>query len=757
VNPYPDSEAGLLGPDAEEGIVAVEHDEGDEDGVVILTRDARALRTRREHFRPFVVAAGSALKGLPPGSERTGLDGGGALDTLVSFRNWTDCRAASRAIADATGVNPGAPNAPCLFLNDPVHQYLLVSGKTLFRGMSFADVSRMQVDIECRTTPGYDFCNAEREGDSIIAIGLGDNTGWSETISASEMSETDILKRFVAAVKERDPDVIEGHNIFNFDLPYIAARAKRHRVKLALGRDGSSPKARPSRFSAGERTISYTRFEIWGRHIIDTLFLVHAYDVTHRSLPGFGLKEVARHFGVASSGRTYLDASRIGAEFDRDPEKVMAYLRDDVQETRDVASLLSRSVFAQAGLLPYSYQNTCVRGNATKIDAMMLRRYLAARRSLPFPDTPRPFAGGYTDMFVTGLVRNVHHCDVRSLYPSLMITRNLVPRSDSLGVFADLLASLRRFRLDAKRRMQQSNDQAERLNYDALQTAFKVLINSFYGYLGCAQARFCDFSAAEEVTRQGRELLGDMIARLRKHGAVPVEIDTDGIYFVPPAGPGGKGNVSGEQIERFRSEFAASLPSGIDVEFDGEYESMFSYKMKNYALLGLDGEVTIRGAALKSRGLEQFQRAFLREMLQLRLLGRDVELPELKSRFERAIRDGEWTVEAFAKTEILQDSPATYAAKLERGGRARSAVYELALKSGRDYRPGDSISYYVTGDRKNVKLFENARLASEWDAGNRDENVNYYLAKLDALWARFCEGDTGQGELDLQPDTGGDG
>ncbi len=31
-------------------------------------------------------------------------------------------------------------------------------------------------------------------------------------------------------ISRLDPDVIEGHNLFNFDLEYLRARAKRHGV-----------------------------------------------------------------------------------------------------------------------------------------------------------------------------------------------------------------------------------------------------------------------------------------------------------------------------------------------------------------------------------------------------------------------------------------------------------------------------------------------------------------------------------------------
>jgi DNA polymerase, archaea type len=52
---------------------------------------------------------------------------------------------------------------------------------------------------------------------------------------------------------------------------------------------------------------------------------------------------------------------------------------------------------------------------------------------------------------------------------------------------------------------------------------------------------------------------------------------------------------------------------------------------------------------------------------------------------------------------------------------------------GRDYRPGEQISYYITGTTKKVAAYENAKLASAFDSQNRDENIDYYIAKLDEL------------------------
>jgi len=519
-----------------------------------------------------------------------------------------------------------------------------------------------------------------------------------------------------------------------------------HDVKLRLGRDGSVPRSRPSRVSYGERTMSYERWQIAGRHIVDTLFLVHAYDISHRSLTGFGLKEAAVHFNIAAPDRTYVEGDRITETFHNDPESLLRYVRDDVLETGALSELLSKSHFFQAQMVPYSYQTSCVRGTATKIDALMIREYCRQRKALPKPGAPRPFEGGYTDVFETGVIENIHHCDVRSLYPSLMLAHGLGPAADTLGIFLDMLKDLRDFRLEAKERMRRSKDRSERNDLDALQSAFKIFINSFYGYLGFAQGRFNDFESAARITQQGRELLQAMIDWLRKNGARPVEIDTDGIYFVPPADMLGEDNAAAR--ERFRDGFRSALPAGIEVEFDGEYRSMYSYKMKNYALLTHDGEVIIKGGALRSRGLAPFQRKFLKEIIRCRLEGRDEELPELKARYETAIREREWPVTELARTERLQDSLATYEAKRARGGRARSAVYELALASGREYRAGDQLSYYVTGNKKSVAVHEAARLVSDWDANARDENVPYYLSKLADLWKKFGVGDN-QGTLAL--------
>ena len=55
----------------------------------------------------------------------------------------------------------------------------------------------------------------------------------------------------------------------------------------------------------------------------------------------------------------------------------------------------------------------------------------------------------------------------------------------------------------------------------------------------------------------------------------------------------------------------AGQESVRQLERDGRAKAMLSYKKKNYALLGYDERITVKGSSLSSRSLEKFGRNFL--------------------------------------------------------------------------------------------------------------------------------------------------
>jgi DNA polymerase elongation subunit (family B) len=660
----------LFGHDPEPGIVAAHFDDGDRVTLYLRGPDG-ATTTRTESFRPYLWIAGPVRPGTFPDAVATELAGPLPYNHLLSFDHWAALTKAKAALKTAAH--------PTFSLGDPIQQYLLASGKTLFKTLEWSALRRLQIAVDSQS------------------IHLADSTGWSETLDRSA------LETLTKVIQERDPDVIEGHDLFKKILPGLAAHARNAKVKLLWGRDGSPLVSRPSRIQIAEKTIAYPKYELPGRHFIDTFLLAQFYDVTARVLENFDLADIAAHLHIP-------------------PGTVL-------QQTRALAEALGASYFVQAKIFPYNYQDVVVRGSATKADALFLREYLRQRHSLPELPQPRPFEGGYTDIFFTGVARNVWHCDIASLYPSLMLQFGCLPATDQLGIFRGILTDLRAYRLQAKQQMRAATAPATRASLQALQSTFKILINAMYGYLGFSQARFADYDAAADVTARGRSLLRDMVTRLESLGAQVIEIDTDGIYFVPPP------DTDAPTLHARLSEI---LPPGIDVEIDDQYEAMFSYKAKNYALLDKEGLLILRGGALKSRGLEKFQRLFMEQTIRLLMEGGSAGVAALRADFEAKIRSRQWPIEWLAKTDTLQDSLVQYSKKIEGSSRNRAAAYELALKSSRKYEPGDQVTYYITGAKKNVSAYENARLASDWDPDNRDENIEYYAAKLDDLAKKFA-------------------
>jgi DNA polymerase, archaea type len=683
-------------------------------------------------FTPFLLLVDAALVAGAPGLlEVEALAGSGALRWRARFASWPDALAARDRCRERSGLAPDVPAAPYRFVPDPVQQYLLASGRTSFGGMRFGDLRRLALDIEVVTGDGHEFPNAMREADRIVAVALADTTGFRHVVRGDRLDERALLEETTRLIRERDPDVIEGHNIFRFDLEYLESRARRHRVRLGWGRDDSELRSRPARLYVAERSIGYRRYEIAGRHVVDTWMLAQLHDVGARDLPSFGLKDIARHLGVTAADRTYVDASDIARELAEAPERLMAYAADDAVETLGVGAMLAPPYFVQAQLLPFDYQATTLRGAAAKIDALLVREYLRRGHAIPLPGPVQPVGGGLTAIWQQGVGGPVLHVDVTSLYPSLMLAMKVAPAGDELGVFLGLLAHLRDVRVGAKRLARSAADADERGHQHALQQTFKILINAFYGYLAFGNGHFNDFTAADRVTAEGRGIVTAIVNRLTGLGATPIEGDTDGVYFLAPPGHHARDDAA------LLETIAEGLPDGIALELDGRHAAMLSYKMKTYALLDDRGRVQLKGSGFRSRGLEPFQRRIIEELVRLLLEGRRGEVRAVIDRWLTAFATHQVPLRQFARTETLQETVDVYRERVRAGQRPPTAAYELMIAAERACQPGDQVSYYVAGRGRNVVVNEQARLASEWDQARPDENVEHYQGKVLEIWDRF--------------------
>ncbi|HLX13142.1 MAG TPA: DNA polymerase domain-containing protein, partial [Bacteroidota bacterium] len=708
----------------------------------LYIRSPEGVATRDAEFYPFFhLSESSYLVGFSRKHWVRELSGTNHFHYLCAFHSMPHMWEAVRFLIERyNAINKTRiehfNDLPILHLRtDALSQFLIQTGITLFKGMEYADLYRMQLDIETYFDPAQLRSKSgggpERKN-AVILVSLMDNRGWSYMVDGRKKSEADLLKELVAIIRDKDPDVIEGHNIYGFDLPHLMKRCELNKVEFAIGRDGSVPRSFDSRAAFAERSVEYNSFEIAGRHVIDTLLLVQSYDVSKRSMDSYGLKYAAKYFGFAKPDRVYIPGKNIAWYWDHDPDTLIRYAMDDVDETRQLSDLLSPGYFYLAKMVPSAYGTLARTGSAMKIENILLREYVSQKHSVPKPQVGGQISGGYTDVFYTGVLGPVLHLDVESLYPSIMLRSGIAPLSDELKIFSDILRHLTTLRLSAKKEMRLTKNPADKSRLDAMQSSYKILINSFYGYLGYGRALFNDYAAADRITIEGQEILRRLIARSRIYRATVVEVDTDGIFLVPPATAHSEKEI-GEFIQRVKDE----LPEGINLGIEGRFKKILSYKMKNYALLEENGSIKLRGSSLISRAMERFGRRYITECVEALLFGNVTRLHELYLSYHESISNHRLDIVDFLKRESLKLRKEDYLERIESDSRNKSAAYEAAIAADLRWNVGDRVSYYITGQESGGPGFQNCRLADEWDPASPDENVRHYLKRLDEFSSKF--------------------
>ena len=381
----------LFGWDATPGIVSVWANRSGE--AIVWRREGERVSWSKERFRPWVFATTlDDLASAYPYSSTSEqgsaityceLDGEpGSYCYLLSSRDGRllereVLRGASKRLQrQVTNINQLEGE---YYQVGPVEQYLMSSGRVYFRGLSYENLHRLQFDLE---TTSLD----PRLG-RIFMVAVRDSRGLATALEARQPEdEARLIADLCALIRERDPDVIENHNLFGFDLPFLEQRAAVHKIPLRIGRAGGPMllERREETLAIGPEARKRMRYSLPGRELIDTLDAVRRHDFVVRDMPGYGLKEVARYFGIASSDRVYLEGAAIYDTYRRDPELVRRYALDDVAEVDGLSRRLLGAPFALASMAPRRYERLASAGPAMGIlEPMLVRAYLRRGAALP--------------------------------------------------------------------------------------------------------------------------------------------------------------------------------------------------------------------------------------------------------------------------------------------------------------------------------------------------------------------------------------
>ena len=517
--------------------------------------------------------------------------------------------------------------------------------------------------------------------------------------------EAAALQAFLAWVAEYDPDLIIGWNVAGFDLRFLEARCRLHRIGFTLGRDDGRARVLDGALATAR---------VPGRVVLDG---IEGHRAAFWGFEDERLGAVARQLlgrdKLIAPDRNRADAVRELYETDR-----LALAAYNLEDCR-----LVREVFDRTRLVDFMVERSRLTGLAlgrtggsvAAFDHLYLPRLHRRGRVAPDVGAGRPGAGespgGHVLDSRPGLYRNVALLDFKSLYPSIIRTFRIdplglaEPGEDPVagfagawyaregGILPELIAALW-----ARR------DEAKRTGDQPFQQAVKILMNSFYGVLGARGCRFFDPRLASSITMRGHEIIRRSKAFIEGRGFEVIYGDTDSLFVLLGERPDAR-EVASDLAEKlngwWRERLAEEhrLESRLEIEFESLFERFLMPTVrgtatgtkKRYAGLVRDGGG--RGApGLVFKGLETVRtdwtplaRRFQRELY------RKVFLDEPYEDYVRA------TCDALLAGKL--DDQLVYRKRLRRPVDSYTRNVPPHVQAARRLSsPGPEVSYVVTAN-----------------------------------------------------------
>lgn len=422
------------------------------------------------------------------------------------------------------------------------------------------DFRILTFDLEVRNPRGM----PNADVDEIIMIGVSSNFGINKVISTKTKTEGDasfieqvssekeMIETFVRLVKKSNVDIIIGYNSDNFDFPYLVKRAKILDVPLSIGMDGSEVKF--------VRRGGYTdSASIKGLVHVDLYLVMRRYITLER----YTLERV--YYELFGEEKIDVPGDRIwefwdgnGPELDR----LFDYSLDDVVATLKIAEqtlplnlelthIVGQPLFDLSRMSTGQQAEWYLVKEAHFDDELVPNKNTGANTTARLADDNE---GGYVKEPEKGLHENLVQFDFRSLYPSLIISKNISPdvleigevsnpedynispehdlkfKKEPKGFIPSVIGKILTRRLAIKKLMKASDDETEKKVLNVEQQALKRLLNTMYGIYGFPSFRWYSFECAKAITSWGRQYIKMSMEKAEEFGFYTIYADTDGFY-----------------------------------------------------------------------------------------------------------------------------------------------------------------------------------------------------------------------------------
>jgi len=456
----------------------------------------------------------------------------------------------------------------------PVEQYLIYTGKRLFKGFKdYNSVHRYIFDIE---TTGLDpLVNR------CFMIGAKTTRGFEKIYAVDtpddDAAELKMITEWANDLNELRPSIIGGYNSENFDFYFIMERLRLlgsniNQVIKTLNVN-NPVKRRDSTLKLANEVENYKQTVIWGINVIDIIHAVRRAQAINSEIKSAGLKYICKFSKIARPNRVYVpEGSDIWKIYYENKEYwfnnkngeyrlceyhpdlvdldikhpdvysrvngqylITRYLLDDLWETIHVDEQYNQASYLMASILPTTYHRVSTMGTATLWKMLMLAWSYEQKLAVPEFDKKRDYTGGLSRLLKVGYTDKIIKLDFASLYPSIQITHGVYPSCDTTMAMDKMLRYFHTTRTECKaegKKAEKAGNNELATMFDRKQLPIKILNNSQYGSL-CAPNVFpwSELDKGEEVTCRGRNYLRTMIEYFTCRGFIPILLDTDGVNY----------------------------------------------------------------------------------------------------------------------------------------------------------------------------------------------------------------------------------
>ena len=412
----------------------------------------------------------------------------------------------------------------------------------------FVELKVLSFDIEVYNPQGMP--NSEK--DPIIMISFSSNQGLQKVFSTKNSSldfvelvadERELLEKFAETVKSESPDLILGYNSDAFDFPYIRDRSAKLGVPLKLGIDGSQLKFMRRGYSNAAM--------IKGRVHIDLYSNVRRY----LQLNSHTMEHVYNElFGEEKFDIPREEICNCWDEGGAKLENLFKYSMEDAVTITKIGEKMLPLSIELARIVGQPLFDVTRMATGQQVGWHLIRKAFEYGKVAPnqYGTFERNVVGGYVKEPVKGLHENIVYFDFRSLYPSIIISKNLSPdtlteddsdekchitpefgykfRKEPKGFIPSVIGKLLQDRRRIKSLMKECGDSSERQVLNVQQEALKRLANTMYGLFNHSTYRWYSIECSEAITAWGRDFLKKTMEKAEKEGFKVLYADTDGFF-----------------------------------------------------------------------------------------------------------------------------------------------------------------------------------------------------------------------------------